>query len=173
MHYLDLSYDASKVFLTGRQWKHIGGLAGLHFLPQTITPSGIEVFGPEGIRDFMNSTDVFTKRSNVPECLITCTEYSQDKWTSYKDNNITITPIIYPTQEGKADISICYIGEIADLRGSFIPEKAEALDIPYGYWRNELHCGRRTTLPDGRTVSTTHCITLFICLITFEFIFFI
>lgn len=155
VHYLDLSYDASKVFLTGRQWRHIGGLAGLHFLPQTITPSGIELFGPKGIINYMKNTDIFTKRSSVPECLITCTEYGHNKWNVYKDGNVTITPVLYPTQKGQSDndTSVCYICEITELRGSFIPAKAEELKIPYGRWRNELHCGKAVTLPDGRTVS--------------------
>jgi len=154
-HFLDLSCDASKVFLTGLQWTHIGGLAGLHFLPQTITPSGIEIFGPRGISDYMKSTELFTKRSSVPECSITCTEYGHSKCEVYKDGNVTIMPVLYTTQERQSvgEITVSYLCEIAELRGSFIPAKAEELKIPYGHWRHDLHCGKTVILPDGRTVS--------------------
>jgi ribonuclease Z len=37
-------------------------------------------------------------------------------------------------------------------RRPFIPEKAEALDIPPGPWRRDLVAGKRITLPDGRVI---------------------
>jgi ribonuclease Z len=37
-------------------------------------------------------------------------------------------------------------------RRPFLPEKAEALDIPPGPWRRELVEGKAVTLPDGRTI---------------------
>jgi len=38
-------------------------------------------------------------------------------------------------------------------RRPFIPEKAEALNIPMGPWRRDLVDGKPITLPDGRTIS--------------------
>jgi ribonuclease Z len=37
-------------------------------------------------------------------------------------------------------------------RRPFLPEKAEALDIPQGPWRGELVSGQTVTLPDGREI---------------------
>jgi ribonuclease Z len=37
-------------------------------------------------------------------------------------------------------------------RRPFLPEKAEALDIPPGPWRRDLVAGLRVTLPDGRQI---------------------
>jgi ribonuclease Z len=38
-------------------------------------------------------------------------------------------------------------------RRPFIPEKADALNIPMGPWRRDLVDGKPVTLPDGRTIS--------------------
>lgn len=37
-------------------------------------------------------------------------------------------------------------------RRPFLPEKAEALEIPPGPWRRDLVAGKRVTLPDGRVI---------------------
>lgn len=37
-------------------------------------------------------------------------------------------------------------------RRPFLPEKAEALEIPPGPWRRDLVAGRQATLPDGRKI---------------------
>ena len=37
-------------------------------------------------------------------------------------------------------------------RRPFLPEKAEALDIPPGPWRRDLVAGERVSLPDGREI---------------------
>ena len=37
-------------------------------------------------------------------------------------------------------------------RRPFLPEKAEALNVPPGPWRRELVAGRSITLPDGRSI---------------------
>jgi ribonuclease Z len=37
-------------------------------------------------------------------------------------------------------------------RRPFLPEKAEALEIPPGPWRRDLVAGKRVTLPDGRKI---------------------
>jgi ribonuclease Z len=37
-------------------------------------------------------------------------------------------------------------------RRPFLPEKAEALEIPPGPWRRDLVAGRSITLPDGRVI---------------------
>lgn len=37
-------------------------------------------------------------------------------------------------------------------RRPFLPDRAEALDIPPGPWRRDLVAGRSATLPDGRTI---------------------
>ena len=37
-------------------------------------------------------------------------------------------------------------------RRPFLPEKAEALEIPPGPWRRDLGAGEAVTLPDGRTI---------------------
>ncbi|MDX1435706.1 MAG: ribonuclease Z [Anaerolineales bacterium] len=37
-------------------------------------------------------------------------------------------------------------------RSPFLPEKAEALDVPPGPWRRDLVAGKAATLPDGRVI---------------------
>ena len=39
-------------------------------------------------------------------------------------------------------------------RRPFLPERAEALNIPPGPWRRELALGKDVTLPDGRTIQS-------------------
>ncbi|KXJ28530.1 zinc phosphodiesterase ELAC protein 2 [Exaiptasia diaphana] len=157
---LDLPSCHNKIFLTGRQWKHIGGLPQLYFLPQTLSPPGIQIFGPAGISDIMESTDTFTKRPDVPEALIKCTEYANhhDRYP-YIDNNVKIKPVSYPSHVDETECSICYICEMTDKRGSFMANKADALSIPIGSWRNNLHCGNVVTLPDGRTIYPHQVVT--------------
>jgi ribonuclease Z len=45
-------------------------------------------------------------------------------------------------------------GFVFDEKGKrpFLPEKAEALQIPAGPWRRDLVSGKAVTLPDGRTI---------------------
>lgn len=47
----------------------------------------------------------------------------------------------------------CY-GFVFEEKGRrpFLPEKAEALNIPQGPWRRDLVDGKPVTLPDGRTI---------------------
>jgi len=37
-------------------------------------------------------------------------------------------------------------------RRPFLPEKAEALNVPQGHWRRDLVAGKRVVLPDGRRI---------------------
>ena len=43
-------------------------------------------------------------------------------------------------------------GFVGKPRRPFLPDKAEALDIPPGPWRRDLVAGKRATLPDGRQI---------------------
>ena len=66
----------------------------------------------------------------------------------FDDDDFSVTA--FPVSHRGAD-SIGYLFEEKSRR-PFLPEKAEALDIPPGPWRRDLVKGIPITLPDGRTI---------------------
>lgn len=66
----------------------------------------------------------------------------------YDENDFTVSA--FPVSHRGAD-SLGYLFEEKSRR-PFLPEKAEALDIPPGPWRGDLVKGKAITLPDGREI---------------------
>ena len=62
------------------------------------------------------------------------------------DFTITAIPVYHRSPD-----SLGYLFEEKPRR-PFLPEKAEALNIPPGPWRSELVAGKDVTLPDGRVI---------------------
>jgi len=67
----------------------------------------------------------------------------------YEADDFTVKA--FPVSHRGAD-SIGYLFEEKSRR-PFLPEKAEALDIPPGPWRGDLVNGNAITLPDGRKIN--------------------
>uniref|UniRef100_K3WT74 ribonuclease Z n=1 Tax=Globisporangium ultimum (strain ATCC 200006 / CBS 805.95 / DAOM BR144) TaxID=431595 RepID=K3WT74_GLOUD len=58
-----------------------------------------------------------------------------------------------------ANDCVSYIVETASQRGKFLVEKAIALGVPKGKLFGQLHHGKDVTLPDGRVVKSSECVS--------------
>lgn len=54
---------------------------------------------------------------------------------------------------------VSYVVETRELRGKFLVDKAKALGVPMGKLCGQLHSGKDVTLPDGRVVKSSDCVS--------------
>lgn len=50
-------------------------------------------------------------------------------------------------------VAVCYVVQLADVRGKFDPKRAQALGVPKGPMFGQLQRGASVTTPEGRTVT--------------------
>jgi len=138
----------NRILITHGHLDHILGLGGLiSTLARWETMDKIEILGGrralERIQDLLFGV-VF--RGVRPPIELILKEIRPG--LIYDEDDFTITS--FPVSHRGAD-SLGFLFEEKSRR-PFLPEKAEALNIPPGPWRGDLVKGKAITLPDGRKI---------------------
>lgn len=138
----------NRILITHGHLDHILGLAGLlSTFMRWESIDELEIVGPAGaidrIRDLLYGVVLRGTRPPMPVHL-----RAIQPGLFFEGPDFTITA--FPVHHRGAE-SLGYHFEEKGRR-PFLPEKAEALNIPPGPWRRELVEGRAVTLPDGRLI---------------------
>lgn len=134
------------IFITHMHGDHVLGLPGLI---QTMSLLGrdkpLQIYGPEGIRDYLESTFKTVKfwlNFPVEICEV------EREGTIYEGRGYEVQAVW-----AKHSIqSLAYAFIEKPRPGRFHPEKALALGVPKGPLWSTLQRGIEVTLPDGRTI---------------------
>jgi ribonuclease Z len=135
----------AKIFVTHMHGDHVLGLPGLL---QTMSLLGrtkkLEIYGPEGIKDFVEATHrtvrfslTFTVEVSEVEAGMVCDE---------KEYKVTAVKSCHMKP------SLAYALTEKPRPGRFHTEKARALGVPEGPLWSKLQHGKHVKLPDGRIV---------------------
>lgn len=139
----------NRILITHGHLDHILGLAGLlstYMRWETIEE--LEIYGGktalDRIHDLLYSVVLRGTTPPMPVRLIPITAGSV-----IEDSDLKI--IAFPVQHRGTDC----MGFLFEEKGRrpFLPEAAEALNIPPGPWRRDLVEGKAVNLPDGRVIS--------------------
>ena len=139
----------NRVLLTHGHLDHILGLGGLlSTLTRWEASDDIEIYGGRSaldrVRDLLFGV-VF--RGVQPPIEINLLEIKPGVIFDADDFSVTAFPVSH-----RGPGCFGYIFE-EKARRPFLPEKAEALDIPPGPWRRDMVAGKTVTLPDGRQIA--------------------
>lgn len=139
----------NQILLTHGHLDHILGLGGLvsTFLRWEVMEE-IEIYGTQHTLDRVNDL-IFgvVLRGFHGKPPVTLHEIGFGEFFEAERFTITAFPVNH-----RGSNSLGYRFEERSRR-PFLPEKAEALDIPAGPWRRDLVNGKQVVLPDGRTVA--------------------
>ncbi len=138
----------NRILITHGHLDHILGLAGLlSTFARWETIDEIEIYGGswalERIHDLLFKVVL---RGVRPPMSIQLVEVQPG--LLFEDNGFAVSA--FPVDHRGPDC-FGYLFEEKPRR-PFLPEKAEALDIPPGPWRRDLVAGERVSLPDGREI---------------------
>ncbi len=141
--------NLTNILLTHGHLDHILGLGGL--LSTFLRWEAIEelnIFGGRATLDRVQALiyDVVL-RGNQPPMPLTLHEIKPGTFFEADDFTITAFPV---THRGPDCLGYIFEGK---ARRPFLPEKADALGVPFGPERRELVAGNAITLPDGRRIS--------------------
>ncbi|MEP0807563.1 MAG: ribonuclease Z [Chloroflexota bacterium] len=141
--------NLTNILLTHGHLDHILGLGGL--LSTFLRWEAIEelnIFGGRATLDRVHALiyDVVL-RGNQPPMPLTLHEIKPGTFFEADDFTITAFPV---THRGPDCLGYLFEGK---ARRPFLPEKADALGVPFGPERRELVAGNSITLPDGRRVT--------------------
>jgi len=138
----------NRVLLTHGHLDHILGLGGLlSTLMRWEAIDEIEIYGGRSALDRVRDLifGVVLRGIDPPVDLV----FQEVKpGLIITDDDFTVTA--FPVSHRGPDC-FGYLFEEKPRR-PFLPEKAEALEIPNGPWRRDLVAGKRVTLPDGRQI---------------------
>lgn len=139
----------NRILITHGHLDHILGLAGLiSTLMRWETMEELEIFGGNGaierIRDLIFGVGLRGAKPSMPIHLRTI-----QPGTVLVANDDFILSAFRVQHRGSE--SLGYLFEQKGRR-PFLPENAEALNIPSGPWRRRLVLGEHITLPDGRQI---------------------
>jgi ribonuclease Z len=138
----------NRILVTHGHLDHILGLAGLiSTLMRWETMEELEIFAGRGamdrIHDLINGVVLRGTRPPVPIHLRTITP-----GVLIEEENFSVTAFAV---HHRGSDSLGYAFQEKGRR-PFLPDRAEALQIPPGPWRRDLVDGRSVTLPDGRVI---------------------
>jgi len=138
----------NQILLTHGHLDHILGLGGLvsTFLRWEVMEQ-IEVFGTQHTLDRVHDLIfgvVLRGFQGKPPVIL----HEIQPSTFFETDRFTITA--FPVDH-RGSHSLGFRFE-EHSRRPFLPEKAEALNIPQGPWRRDLVAGKRVVLPDGRRI---------------------
>lgn len=138
----------SRILITHGHLDHILGLAGLlSTFMRWETIDAMEIYGGraalERIHDLLYGVVLRGAQPPMPIDLKTI-----EPGVFFEDDDFSIRA--FPVYHRSPD-SLGYLFEEKSRR-PFLPEKAEALNIPPGPWRRDLVAGKAITLPDGRVI---------------------
>lgn len=141
--------NLTNILLTHGHLDHILGLGGL--LSTFLRWEAIEelnIFGGRATLDRVHALiyDVVL-RGNQPPMPLTLHEIKPGTFFEADDFTITAFPV---THRGPDCLGYIFEGK---ARRPFLPEKADALGVPFGPERRELVAGNTITLPNGRRVA--------------------
>lgn len=139
----------NKILITHGHLDHILGLAGLlSTFMRWETIDDLEIYGGRAALDRIHDLLYgVVLRGVQPPMPIRMTPLSSGIFFEGEDFAVSS----FPVQHRGAD---CLGFEFAEKgRRPFLPEKAEALNIPPGPWRRDLVDGKAVTLPDGREIT--------------------
>ena len=140
----------NRILITHGHLDHILGLAGLlsTFSRWETTIEEIEIYGGswalERIHDLIYGVVL---RGANPPMKINFVPIQTGKIIDEDDFRVTAFPVYH-----RGPDCFGYLFE-EYARRPFLPEKAEALQIPPGPWRRDLVNGATVTLPDGRVIT--------------------
>ncbi len=139
----------NRILITHGHLDHILGLAGLiSTLLRWETIDALEIYGGKAALNRINDLiyGVVLRGNHSPFDLALV---PVEEGVIIDEKEFTVTAI--PVQHRGPD----NFGYLFQEKGRypFIPEKAEALEIPSGPWRRDLVNGKAITLPDGRKIS--------------------
>lgn len=138
----------NRILITHGHLDHILGLGGLlSTFSRWEAIDNLEVYGGawalQRVHDLLFGVVLRGARPPMPIKLI-----EVEPGTIIEEHDFTVTA--FPVYHRGPD---CFGYHFAEKpRHPFLPEKAEALDIPPGPWRRDLVEGRTATLPDGRQI---------------------
>lgn len=139
----------NRILITHGHLDHILGLAGLiSTLLRWETIESLEIYGGKAalnrVHDLIYGVVLRGNHANFDLSLVPVEE-----GVIIEEKEFTVTAV--PVQHRGPD----NFGYLFQEKGRypFLPEKAEALNIPSGPWRRELVNGKSVTLPDGRKIS--------------------
>ena len=138
----------NRILITHGHLDHILGLAGLlSTFMRWETIDRMEIYGGkaalERIYDLLYGVVL---RGAQPPMPIDLRVITPGQFFDGDDFQVTAFPVFHRSPD-----SLGYLFEEKPRR-PFLPEKAEALNIPPGPWRRDLVAGQTVTLPDGRTI---------------------
>lgn len=138
----------NRVLITHGHLDHILGLGGLlSTLMRWEALEGIEIFGGrtalDRIRDLVFGV---VQRGIRPPIELSFQEIRPGLIIEEDDFTITAFPVTH-----RGPDCFGYLFE-EKTRRPFLPEKAEALQVPPGPWRRDLVNGQEVSLPDGRII---------------------
>ncbi|MCL4559923.1 MAG: ribonuclease Z [Chloroflexi bacterium] len=139
----------NRILITHGHLDHILGLAGLlSTFMRWEAIDDLEIYAGRAaldrIRDLLYG--VVLRGANPPIGL-TLREVTPGEFFETPDFSITAFPVLH-----RGTDSLGFLFEEKERR-PFLPEKAEALNIPPGPWRGKLVNGSSVVLPDGREIS--------------------
>ena len=138
----------NRILITHGHLDHILGLAGLlSTFMRWETIESMEIYGGraslERIHDLLYGVVL---RGAQPPMPITLKPLEPGVFFEAEDFTVTAFPVYHRSPD-----CLGYLFE-EKARRPFLPEKAEALQVPPGPWRRDLVNGKSIVLPDGRTI---------------------